>query len=76
MAYALAQSVSDYPERLSLPDRSDDVYKWPDDLLKPDKVIFLDVSEEARLERHSRRGENLVTEQEKLLKKNNSFRQK
>lgn len=76
MAYALAQSVADHPDRLTLPDHSDEVYKWPDDLLKPDKVIFIDVSEEVRLERHSRRSENLVTEQERLLKKDNSFRQK
>lgn len=76
MAYNLAQSVADNPERLSLPEPSDEVYKWPDDLLKPNKVILLYVSEEVRLERHSRRNENLVTEQEKLLKKNDSFRQK
>lgn len=75
MAYNLAQSVADNPERLSLPEPSDEVYNWPDDLLKPNKVILLYVSEEVRLERHSRRNENLVTEQERLLKKNDSFRQ-
>ncbi|CAG9771346.1 unnamed protein product [Ceutorhynchus assimilis] len=73
-AYALAQGVADRPSELELPNPSDEIYKWPDDLLKPDKVIFLNVSEEMRLERHSRRAAALVTTQENLLKDNVKFR--
>ncbi|XP_066138183.1 UMP-CMP kinase 2, mitochondrial-like [Euwallacea fornicatus] len=74
-AYALAQAVANEPQRLKLPDAEDEIYKWPADLLKPQKVIFLNVSEQVRLERHSKRNANLVTTQEKLLKINKKFRQ-
>ncbi|XP_066256984.1 UMP-CMP kinase 2, mitochondrial-like isoform X2 [Euwallacea similis] len=74
-AYALAQAVADNPQYLKLPDAANEIYKWPEDLLKPEKVIFLNVSEEVRLERHSRRSVDLVTAQEKLLKDDTKFRQ-
>jgi thymidylate kinase len=60
---------------LSLPHAQDDIYKWPSDLLKPDIVLLLNVSEEIRLERHSRRNAASITSQEKLLKDDIKFRQ-
>ncbi|KAH1024313.1 hypothetical protein HUJ05_003813 [Dendroctonus ponderosae] len=74
-AYAIAQKIADHPERYKLPDATDEIYQWPVDLLKPQKVILLTVSEEIRLERHSRRSADLVTEQEHLLKANAKFRE-
>ncbi|KAL1496986.1 hypothetical protein ABEB36_008023 [Hypothenemus hampei] len=74
-AYALAQKVVNNPQNLTLPDFGDAIYKWPGDLLKPTIVIFLNVSEKKRLERHSRRSAELITEQEKLLKNNTKFRE-
>jgi len=74
-AYALAQEVANDPNKLSLPQVEDDIYKWPSDLLKPDIVILLNVSEEVRLERHSRRHPESVTLQEKLLKDDTKFRE-
>ncbi|XP_050309719.1 UMP-CMP kinase 2, mitochondrial-like [Anthonomus grandis grandis] len=73
-AFALGQSVARDPTNLTLPEEGDDVYKWPDDLLKPNKVILLQVSEAVRLERHSRRGAEMVTPQEKLLTNDKEFR--
>lgn len=74
-AYALAQAVANNPGKLQLPDASDDIYKWPSDLLKPDKIILLSVSEAVRLERHSRRAADMVTAQEKRLKDDTKFRE-
>ncbi|KAJ8929680.1 hypothetical protein NQ314_017607 [Rhamnusium bicolor] len=73
-AFALAQAVQDYPEKYVMPSESDTVYCWPDDLFKPDIVLLLNVSEEVRRERHSRR--ETVTTQENLLKSCTQFRQK
>ncbi|KAK9869495.1 hypothetical protein WA026_003248 [Henosepilachna vigintioctopunctata] len=74
-AFALAQMKEDYFDVLKsteLPDKSSDVYKWPNDLLKPDIVLFLDVSEEVRNNRLSRR--KTKTEQENLLSSKEKFR--
>lgn len=73
-AYAIAQAVQDYPNKYKMPPSGDEIYSWPDDLFKPDVVILLEVSEEVRLERHSRR--KTYTTQEELLKSSNDFRQK
>ncbi|XP_044730735.1 UMP-CMP kinase 2, mitochondrial-like isoform X2 [Chrysoperla carnea] len=69
-AFALAQAV--HNKEIELPPIDDEVYKWPTDLLKPDLVIYLDVSEENRLERISRRP--TCTDQESLIKTNADFR--
>ena len=53
--------------------RSD--YNWPGDLLKPDVVIFLVVSEEVRRYRHAYRN-TTNTKEEQLLASNGIFRQK
>lgn len=50
------------------------IFVWPDDLFKPDIVIFLDVSEEVRKQRQSRRTN--VTMQESLLNNSVDFRNK
>lgn len=58
---------------LKLPNEDDDIYFWPKDLLKPDLVIYLTVSEEIRLQRLSRR--HKFTPEEDELKKNAKFRE-
>lgn len=74
-AYALAQSIADSGNHMPLPDKSDSYYEWPEDMLKPDVVIFLEVAEHLRQERHERRN-TTNTKQEQLLKNDNEFRKK
>lgn len=57
-----------------MPPEGDKFYCWPEDLYKPDIVILLDVSEEVRIQRQSRRTE--TTTQEALLNSNLQFRKK
>ncbi|KAK7869527.1 hypothetical protein R5R35_002301 [Gryllus longicercus] len=73
-AYALAQEC-DGQQLSSLPSAGDPVYKWPEDLIKPDLVLFLDVTEQTRNIRHARRvkrGE--TTKEEEQLVKDEAFR--
>ncbi|KAJ8918426.1 hypothetical protein NQ315_008123 [Exocentrus adspersus] len=72
-AYAIAQAVQDEPNKYKMPPKGHEIYRWPNDLLKPDISILLEVSEAARLERHSRR--ETYTPQEDLLKSSEDFRQ-
>ncbi|VEN44631.1 unnamed protein product [Callosobruchus maculatus] len=71
-AYAIGEYAKDHPE-YPMPAKGDPIYKWPEDLFKPDIVIFLDVSEEVRKERQSRRKN--VTAQENMLNSDLKFRQ-
>ncbi|XP_044266337.1 UMP-CMP kinase 2, mitochondrial-like [Tribolium madens] len=71
-AYAVAQAVHDWAGKIEMPPEGDSFYKWPEDLLKPSIVIFLDVVENVRLERLSRRKSS--TTQEDLLKSSKQFR--
>ena len=50
--------------------------KWPTDLLQPNLVIFLTVSEAERVRRHSTRLELTNTEEEQALAKDEVFREK
>lgn len=50
-------------------------FLWPDDLLKPDLVIFLQVSEQERMRRHMNRKDFTNTQEEQTLAKNEAFRQ-
>lgn len=56
-----------------MPPKRDTFYCWPGDLLKPDKVFFLHVSEGERLKRLSRR--RVDTNEEMQLKEDVEFRQ-
>lgn len=49
---------------------------WPSDLLLPDLVIFLQVSENERLRRHSTRKDFTNTPEEQTLAEDQIFRQK
>ncbi|EFA00847.2 UMP-CMP kinase 2, mitochondrial-like Protein [Tribolium castaneum] len=71
-AYAIAQAVYDSSGATEMPPEGDSFYKWPQDLLQPSIVIFLDVDEDVRLERLSRR--KTTTTQEDLLKNSKQFR--
>lgn len=73
-AYAIAQAAHDFPDKVEIPPEGDSFYQWPEDLLKPDIVLFLDVSEDVRNQRLARR--KLSTSQEGLLKQSLQFRQK
>ncbi|KAJ8971402.1 hypothetical protein NQ317_005518 [Molorchus minor] len=73
-AYAIAQAVEDYPDKYEMPPANDKIYCWPEDLFRPDIVLLLDVSEQVRLQRLSRR--KSYTAQENLLKDCSKFRQK
>lgn len=72
-AYAIAQTVQDNPN-YSFPQPDDNIFLWPTDLHKPSVVIFLDVSENVRKQRQSRR--TTVTLQEHLLNNSEEFRNK
>ena len=50
--------------------------KWPTDLLQPNLVIFLTVSEAERVRRHSTRHQLTNTEEEQALAKDKVFREK
>jgi len=69
-AYAIAHELTNL-DKCDIT-RSD--YNWPGDLLKPDMVIFLVVSEEVRRYRHAYRN-TTNTKEEQLLATNGIFRQ-
>ncbi|XP_071052795.1 UMP-CMP kinase 2, mitochondrial-like isoform X2 [Onthophagus taurus] len=71
-AYSLAQSVHNGQIKC-LPPKGDKIYNWPSDLIQPDMVVFLDVSEEERQRRHEIRN-TTNTNQEQLLKSQKEFR--
>jgi UMP-CMP kinase 2 len=71
-AFAIAQAVHDFPQDVDMPPEGDKFYEWPQDLLKPNAVLFLHVTEDVRLQRLSRR--TVSTSQEKLLKSTTQFR--
>lgn len=71
-AFAIADEVRD--KNLQLPPKGDPLYDWPRDLIKPDIVLFLDVSETVRNIRH--KGRNTTnTEEEQQLAKDILFRE-
>ena len=59
-AYAIAE------ECLEMPAAGHDVYRWPDDLLRPSIVILLVVSEQQRRRRIAGRHLQLTTEETQL----------
>lgn len=71
-AYALAHELSSYSSK---GETTMDDYNWPVDLLKPDIVLFLVVSEEIRRYRHAFRN-TTNTKEEQMLANNGIFRQK
>nr|ACO52064.1 Probable thymidylate kinase 1 [Aquarana catesbeiana] len=72
-AYAIATEIGGNIQ--NLPDHHHVVYQWPEDLLKPDLVILLTVSDEERIHRIRKRGLQ-ETQEEKELEANSMFRQK
>lgn len=72
--FAIAQAIRNDPEQIKLPKENDEIFNWPEDLLKPDIVLLLSVSERIRLKRIS--GRVNKTSQEKLLKDDKTFREK
>nr|DBA25797.1 TPA: hypothetical protein GDO54_010143 [Pyxicephalus adspersus] len=72
-AYAIATEIGGGIQ--NLPDHHHIIYHWPDDLLKPDLILFLTVSDEERIRRIRNRGLE-ETQEEKELEANNLFRQK
>ncbi|XP_063241784.1 UMP-CMP kinase 2, mitochondrial-like [Bacillus rossius redtenbacheri] len=72
-AYAVASEARDGGGSLAeVPAAGDPVYDWPADLLRPDAVLFLDVSEEVRNSRLSSRA--ATTPEEDKLKEDRVFR--
>jgi len=68
-SYAMAHQIRTTNEK-----PKEDDFLWPDDLLKPDLVIFLQVSEQERIRRHTNRKDFTNTVEEKTLAENESFR--
>lgn len=58
-----------------LPPAHDEVYQWPEDLLKPDLVLLLTVDPEERVRRLQCRGLE-KTKEEAELEANSLFRQR
>nr|XP_054485639.1 UMP-CMP kinase 2, mitochondrial [Agelaius phoeniceus] len=72
-AYAIATETSG--EIHNLPPAQDEVYQWPEDLLKPDLVLLLTVDPEERVRRLQHRGLE-KTKEEAELESNSLFRQR
>ncbi|KAL9864342.1 UMP-CMP kinase 2, mitochondrial [Geothlypis trichas] len=72
-AYAIATETSG--EIQDLPPAQDEVYQWPEDLLKPDLVLLLTVDPEERVRRLQHRGLE-KTKEEAELEANSLFRQR
>ncbi|XP_064267417.1 UMP-CMP kinase 2, mitochondrial [Passer domesticus] len=72
-AYAIATETSGKVQ--DLPPAQDEVYQWPDDLLKPDLVLLLTVDPEERVRRLQNRGLE-KTKEEAELEANSLFRQR
>jgi UMP-CMP kinase 2 len=70
-AYAMAHQIKTLGEQPKPED-----FVWPEDLLKPDLVIFLTVSEQERIRRHSLRQDFTNTAEEQTLAENESFRKR
>ena len=73
-AYAIATEAKCGGEINILP-RGNPIYQWPDDLLKPSAVVYLELSESDRVLRMHERGE-AETNEELQLKKSQLFRQR
>jgi thymidylate kinase len=71
-AYALAHELTSHTGK---GDTTMEDYIWPSDLLKPDLVLFLVVSEEVRRYRHAFRN-TTNTKEEQTLANDGIFRQK
>ncbi|XP_075057579.1 UMP-CMP kinase 2, mitochondrial-like isoform X1 [Mixophyes fleayi] len=63
-SYALATEIGGGVH--NLPDLHHGIYSWPDDLLKPDLVILLTVSDEERIRRMRKRGRQETSDEKKL----------
>ncbi|NXA15985.1 CMPK2 kinase, partial [Sapayoa aenigma] len=72
-AYTIATETSG--EVQDLPPAHDEVYQWPEDLLKPDLVLLLTVDPEERVRRLQHRGLK-KTKEEAALEANSLFRQR
>uniref|UniRef100_A0A8U7MPY5 UMP-CMP kinase 2, mitochondrial n=1 Tax=Corvus moneduloides TaxID=1196302 RepID=A0A8U7MPY5_CORMO len=72
-AYTIATETSG--EVQDLPPVQDEVYQWPEDLLKPDLVLLLTVDPDERVRRLQHRGLQ-KTKEEAELEANNLFRQR
>ncbi|KAJ7397489.1 hypothetical protein BTVI_135018 [Pitangus sulphuratus] len=72
-AYTIATETNGKVQ--DLPPAHDEVYQWPDDLLKPDLVLLLTVDPEERVLRLQRRGLE-KTKEEAELEANSLFRQR
>ncbi len=60
---------------MNIPPKGNSIYQWPDDLLKPSAVIFLELSESERVQRiRKRSGEE--TSEESELRKSQLLRQR
>ncbi|KAM4903532.1 UMP-CMP kinase 2, mitochondrial [Sylvia borin] len=72
-AYTIATETSGKVQ--DLPPAQDEVYQWPEDLLKPDLVLLLTVDPEERVRRLQHRGLQ-KTKEEAELEANSLFRQR
>ncbi|KAI1241218.1 UMP-CMP kinase 2, partial [Lamprotornis superbus] len=72
-AYTIATETSGKIQ--DLPPAQDEVYQWPEDLLKPDLVLLLTVDPEERVRRLQHRGLE-KTKEEAELEANSLFRQR
>ncbi|NXB86495.1 CMPK2 kinase, partial [Vidua chalybeata] len=72
-AYTIATETSGKVQ--DLPPAQDEVYQWPEDLLKPDLVLLLTVDPEERVRRLQHRGLE-KTKEEAELEANSLFRQR
>ncbi|XP_067005264.2 UMP-CMP kinase 2, mitochondrial isoform X2 [Anabrus simplex] len=72
-AYGIAEELDRHNGLAALPPPGNALYNWPWDLIKPDCVFLLTVSEETRNKRLGHR-DIAITEEEKKLTDNSSFR--
>lgn len=72
-AYTIATEINGKVQDLPL--AHDEVYQWPEDLLKPDLVLLLTVDPEERVRRLQSRGLE-KTKEEAELEANSLFRQR
>ncbi|KAA0711319.1 UMP-CMP kinase 2, mitochondrial [Triplophysa tibetana] len=63
-AYAIATAVSGRVENLPRPDS--ELYQWPEDLLRPNLVLMLNVNPEERMRRLKDRGQDKTIEENEL----------
>ena len=73
-AYAIAAEAKCGGE-INIPPRGNSIYQWPDDLLKPSAVIYLELNESDRVLRMRDRGEE-ETNEESQLRKSQLLRQR